>query len=126
MLVQVLNINIKNKEVLSMINKLLKGDITQQELLNYYNANITYVSLNEEINGFVFFYKNIYNIIINSDLSYYKRKKTLLHELAHIELNQLCQVDKDLFAFKVDKYEDEADKYIKFIIESLKDENILA
>ncbi len=109
-----------------MINKLLKGDITQQELLNYYNANITYVSLSEGINGFVFFYKNIYNIIINSDLSYYKRKKTLLHELAHIELNQLCQVDKDLFAFKVDKYEDEADKYIKFILESLKDENLLA
>ena len=58
--------------------------------------------------------------------AYYKRKKTLLHELAHIELNQLCQVDKDLFAFKVDKYEDEADKYIKFILESLKDENLLA
>lgn len=109
-----------------MINKLLKGDITQQELLNYYNANISYVSLNEGINGFVFYYKNVYNIIINSGLSYYKRKKTLLHELAHIELNQLCQVDKDLFAFKVDKYEDEADKYIKFILESLNDENFVA
>ena len=62
-----------------MINKLLKGDITQQELLNYYNANISYVSLSEGINGFVFYYKNVYNIIINSDLSYYKRKKTLIN-----------------------------------------------
>lgn len=104
------------------IISLLKKEITQQELLNYYNACITLINLPEGINGFVFSYENIYNIFINKKLSYYKRKKTILHELAHIELSQLKQVNKDLFAFYIEKYEDEADKYIKFIIETIKEE----
>ena len=45
---------------------------------------------------------------------YYKKKKTILHELAHIELNQLSQSNSDLFAFQIDKFEDDADNYIKF------------
>lgn len=104
------------------IISLLKREITQQELLNYYNACITLIYLPERINGFIFSYENIYNIFVNKELSYYKRKKTILHELAHIELSQLKQVNKDLFAFYIDKYEDEADKYIKFIIEAIKEE----
>ena len=99
---------------------LLNKVVTQQELLNYYNACITYKKLPNKINGYVFQYKGIYNIFINDNLSYYKKKKTILHELAHIELGQLNQVDKDLFAFKINNYEDEADKYIKFILESIK------
>ena len=95
---------------------LLKGEITQKELLNYYNANITYIELPTNINGFIFQYKNIFNIFINNNLSYYKRKKTIIHELAHIELSQLNQIDKDLFSFKIDKYEDEADSYIKSLL----------
>lgn len=102
------------------IYNLLKDEITQQELLNYHNATIIYKNLPEEVNGYVFYYKNINCIVINEDLSYYKKRKTILHELAHIELNQLEQKDNDLFAFKVDKYEDEADKYVKFILENLK------
>ena len=51
-----------------MIINLLNGSITQQDLLNFYNANITYVSLDDGINGFVFTYRDIYNIIINSIL----------------------------------------------------------
>ena len=98
---------------------LLRGEITQKELLNYYNANITYIKLSSCINGLIFQYKNIFNIFINTNLSYYKRRKTILHELAHIELSQLNQKDKDLFEFKINKYEDEADKYIKSILESL-------
>lgn len=98
---------------------LLNKVVTQQELLNYYNACITYKKLPNKINGYVFQYKGIYNIFINDNLSYYKKKKTILHELAHIELGQLNQVDKDLFAFNINNYEDEADKYIKFLIESL-------
>lgn len=97
---------------------LLKNEITLQDLLNYYNANITLVNLPSYINGFIFQYENIYNILINKNLSYYKKKKTILHELAHIELNQLCQTNKDLFAFHINKYEDEADKYIKFLLEN--------
>lgn len=57
------------------------------------------------------------------NLSIYKKKKTILHELAHIEKNQLCQANKDLFAFYIDKYEDEADGHIKEILEELKNEN---
>lgn len=105
--------------ILSMnILSLLNGEISQQELLNYYNANITYENLPYGIRGFVFHHKNIYNIFINNKLSYYLKRKTILHELAHIELNQFCQAEKDLFALKIDKYEDEADKYVKFLLEN--------
>lgn len=105
------------------IKNLLSGNITQKELLNYYNSTILYYELPMEVKGFVFSYDNINFIIINSKISYYLRKKTLLHELAHIELNQLCQADKDLFAFKVDKYEDEADRYVDFILKSMEKMN---
>lgn len=105
-----------------MLKLLISGEMEQNELLNYYNTNITYALLPEEINGFVFNHKGINNIYINNSLSYYKRKKTLLHELAHIELNQLCQSDKDLFAFHIQEYEDEADKYIKQILDEIKKE----
>ncbi len=98
------------------ITDLLNKDITQQELLNYYNACITYIKLPNKINGYVFQYKGIYNIFINKNLSYYKKKKTILHELAHIELNHLNQIDKDLFAFKVEFYEDEADNYLRGLL----------
>lgn len=96
-----------------MIKALLKGDITQKEVLEYYNTTVSYITLPDNVNGFIWSYLDVNNIFINKSLSYYKRKKTLLHELAHIELNQLNQIDKDLFAFKIDKYEDEADKYLK-------------
>lgn len=99
------------------IKNLLDGYITQKDLLNYYNVTLMYYELPNEIKGFVFNYDNINFIIINKNISYYSKKKTLLHELAHIELNQLCQLDKDLFAFKVNNYEDEADRYIKFLLE---------
>lgn len=102
------------------IYNLLRGEITQKELLNYYNACISYELLDNEICGFVFHYKGINNIIINNNLSYYMKKKTILHELAHIELGQLNQIDNDLFAFKISNYEDEADRYMKFIMESIK------
>lgn len=103
-----------------MIKELIKGEITQKEVLIELNANITHIDLPYSINGFVFNYKGINNIFINSNLSYYKKKKTTLHELAHIELNQLEQIDNDLFAFHIDRYEDEANEYIKKILNELK------
>ena len=102
-----------------MIINLLKGYITFEELLRYYNANISYINLPDRINGFVFSYKNINNIFVNNFLSCNEKKIAILHELAHIELDQLGQIDKDLFAFKINDYEDEADKYIKFLEESI-------
>ena len=101
------------------IISLLEKEITQQELLDYYNACITLTKLPQGVNGFIFSYENIYNIFINKELSYYKKKKTILHELAHIELNQLNQTNKDIFEFYIDKYEDDADRYIKFILDNI-------
>lgn len=103
------------------IKELLEGVITQQDLLNYYNATIIYEETPKGVNGFIFNYDGIFFIIINKLLSNYKKKKTILHELAHLELSQLEQYNNDLFEFKIDKYEDEADRYIKFILESIKE-----
>ena len=55
------------------IINLLNKEITQQELLNYYNACITYDTLPHKINGYVFQYKGIYNIFVEKSLSYYKK-----------------------------------------------------
>jgi len=104
---------------LNILNLLL-GNISQKELLNYFNTSIIYENLPQKINGYVFNYDGVNFIIINKNLSYYKKKKTILHELAHIELNQLNQADKDLFAFHIEEYEDEADKYLKLINETIK------
>lgn len=105
------------------IKGLLLGCINLQELLNYHNANIIYESwIYSNVRGFVNYYKGNYFIFINKDLSYYKKKKTILHELAHIELNQLCQADNDLFAFHIQEYEDEADRYIELIKENIKND----
>jgi Zn-dependent peptidase ImmA (M78 family) len=99
---------------------MLKGNISQDELLNYYNIIVEYIDIPyKNIRGFVDYYNDIYTIYVNKNISYYKKRKTILHELAHIELNQLCQYEKDLFAMKVDKYEDEADRYIKELEENL-------
>lgn len=103
------------------IKELLKRDITQQELLNYFNASIDYVKLPSKIDGCVFFYKGIYIIFIKEALSYYKKKKTILHELAHIELAQLEGNDKDLFATYIDKYEDEANEYLEKVLNEIKE-----
>ncbi len=114
MLVQVLN----ERYNMNLYN-LLSKQITQDELLNYYNATIVYDNLPEKINGCVFNYRGVNIIIIEKELSYYKKKKTILHELAHIELNQLCQIDS-LTAFKIEKYEDDADLYIKMLLDKIK------
>lgn len=98
------------------LKNLIQGEIEQKDLLNYYNVCLNYEPLPKGIKGLVFSYDNINFIFISKNLSYYKKKKTLLHELAHIELNQLCQFDKDLFAFHIEQYEDEADKYIKNLL----------
>jgi len=45
----------------------------------------------------------------------------ILHELAHIELNQLNQIDQDIAFLKIDEYEDAADKYINFLLSVIKE-----
>lgn len=105
-----------------MIINLLNKEVSLEDVLHQYNANITYITLPKGINGLVYSYNDINNIFIDKNLSNYKRKKTIIHELAHIELNQLNQIDNDLFALKVEKYEDDADRYIKFLKDSIKNE----
>lgn len=103
---------------------LLSKEITQQELLNYYNATIIYENLPDKVNGCATNYKGINLIFIDKKLSYYKKRKTILHEIAHIELNQLNQIE-GLSSFKVEKYEDEADQYLKVLMEALKNEEYI-
>lgn len=102
------------------IKNLIQGEISQNDLLNWYNATIVYDILPSSVRGYVFNHDDVNFIMINKNLSYYKKKKTILHELAHIELNQLCQANNDLFAFYIDKYEDEANEYIKEIMKEVK------
>ncbi len=102
------------------IKNLLKGQITQEDLLNYLNASIIYKRLIDEVLGYVFNHRGIYCVVINEDLSKDKKKETILHELVHIELHQLCQADDDLLEFHRQNYEDEADRYIKGILNELK------
>ena len=104
------------------IENLIRGEVTQSDLLNYYNATITYIDMPKGINGFVHYYKGIYDILINKKLSNKRKKETILHELAHIKLNQLNQTDNDLIEFHRQDYEDEADRYIKFIKECIENE----
>ena len=98
------------------IKNLIRGEILQNDLLNYYNASIIYEELPYRVNGFVFNYDSVNFIIINNNISFCKKKTTILHELAHIELNQLNQANSDLFAFYIDKYEDEANDYLEQLI----------
>lgn len=114
------SIGTKKEFEMNLFN-LIKGEVNQKELLNYYNATIIYEELPKKINGYVFNYDGVNFIIVNKNLSYYKKKKTIIHELADLELSQLNQIDKDLAYLKVDKYEDEADKYIKMLLELVKE-----
>ena len=105
-----------------MLKNLLNGYCTQKEILSWYNANLSCKVLPKGIYGLVFNYKGIYNIVINKNLSQYKRCKTLIHELAQIELDHLVQYNKDLVAFFIQDYEDETNDYVKEKLKG-KDEN---
>jgi len=101
---------------------LLSKQIAQTDLLSHYNATITYRELPFSVDGLVTNYKGINVIVINNQLSTYMKKKTILHELAHIELCQLEQKDKDMLELKIKKFEDEADQYVKTILKQLKEQ----
>lgn len=105
------------------LKNLILGNIKQEDFLNYHNATIIYTNFPWiNIRGFVESYRGRYYIHINSNINSHKKKKTILHELAHIELNQQCQTDKDLFAFYIEKYEDEANIYVEKIFKEIRGE----
>ena len=60
---------------------------------------------------------NINIIIVNWNISKEKKKKTIIHELAHLELHHLDR-QQELFSFSIENVEDEADKYVKFLMEN--------
>lgn len=100
-----------------MLIDLLNGNIDENEYLIMNDARIIYKKLPRKVYGFIHRYRDINLIVINWNISKENKKKTILHELAHLELHHLDR-NKELFAFAIENVEDEADKYIKFILES--------
>ena len=92
---------------------LLEGEIDQNEYMYLNNIELRYVSLPSYVYGLIYKHKDIFLIAINKSLSESKRKKTILHELTHFELKHY---DKEVFEFKIEDLEDEADKYVSFLI----------
>lgn len=103
-----------------MLISLLQNEISENEYLLMNDVSILYRNLPKKIYGFIFRYKGQNIITINNFISINKQKKTILHELAHLELSHLDN-KKKLMEFKIEDIEDEADEYIKFIINNLKD-----
>ena len=101
-----------------MLKELLIGNISQDEYFVIYYIKLLRRNLPKKIYGFVFNYK-IYNyIVINNSISQEKVKKTLLHEMAHVELKHLAK-RKKIMEFRIEGLEDEADEYIKRIKEEI-------
>ena len=101
-----------------MLKELLLGNITQDEYFNQNNIMVLSDKLPFKVYGCVFLYRDRHCIVINKSLSYYKQKKTILHEIAHIELNHIYK-RKRLMEFRIEGFEDEADEYIKNIMEEI-------
>lgn len=98
-----------------MLTCLLNNEIDEQQYLIEHNAKIIYKKLPKKVYGFVFKYRNINLVVINWNISKAKKKLTLLHEFAHIELSHLNKCEQ-LLEFSIENAEDEADEYIKFIL----------
>lgn len=99
-----------------MLTCLLNNEIDEQQYLIEHNAKIIYKKLPKKVYGFVFKYRNINLVIINWNISKDKKKLTILHEFAHIELSHLNKCEQ-LLEFSIENAEDEADEYIKFILD---------
>ena len=101
-----------------MLKSLLLNEMSQNDYLSINEITLFYMKLPKKIYGFIFKYKNKNIIEINEYLSNQKKKITMLHEFAHLELSHLDN-KKRLIEFKIENVEDEADKYIKFILKNL-------
>ena len=99
-----------------MLISLLRGEISQDEYMNYNNVKIVKIDLPRRIYGFIFNYRNINIIITNKYISKEKYDLTLLHEFAHLELSHLDKMSLD---FKIEGIEDEADKYIEYLLNTI-------
>ena len=103
-----------------MLIDLLNKEISEEEYIRENNIKIIYKKLPKKVYGFIHKYKDINLIIINWNISKKQKKITLLHEFAHFELHHL---DNNLFEFNIQDVEDEADRYVKFLLNLLVNEN---
>lgn len=101
-----------------MLISLLNNEISEEDYFNMNDVQLIYKELPKKIYGFIFRYKGLNTITINCFISRCKQKRTILHELAHLELSHLDN-KKRLLEFKIESIEDEADEYIKFIMEEI-------
>lgn len=95
----------------------MRGEISQDDYLNYNNIHIEYLPLPRRVYGRIFDYRNIVIIYINKNLSKDKQRETLIHEFAHFELNHLYKIKLD--EYKIEDLEDEADRYIEYLLDNL-------
>ena len=100
-----------------MLIALLKGEITQDDYMRANNINIFYRYMPSYIHGLVIKYRDISMVVINKCLSKAKADLTILHEFAHLELHH---IDKFVCEYKRDDIEDEADRYVKFLLNEAK------
>ena len=105
------------KGSVAVLISLLRGEISQDEYMNYNNVKVINIALPRRIYGFVFTYRCINLIIINKFISKDKYDVTLLHEFAHLELDH---IDKMCADFKIEGIEDEADRYVKHLLNTIK------
>lgn len=98
-----------------MLGALLNEEITQDDFTRFYDITIVWKRLPKNVWGFTFKKKRIY-VVVNSSLGEKNRKLTLLHEFAHVELHHL---DKEFVKAKIQGMEDEADNYIKFLLNNI-------
>lgn len=99
-----------------MLISLLRGEISQDEYMNYNNVKIVKIDLPKRIYGFIFNYRNINLIVTNKYISQKKYDVTLLHEFAHLELSHLDKMSLD---FKIEGIEDEADRYVNYLLKNI-------
>lgn len=103
-----------------MLIDLLNGNILEENYIRENNIRIVYKKLPKKIYGCIHKYRDINLITINWNISKELKKKTILHEFAHYELHHL---EKDFFEFNIENVEDEADRYIKFLMNSINEKN---
>ena len=101
-----------------MLLELLNGNISQEEYFLMNNIKLILKKLPKKIYGFVFNYKNYNYIVVNESSSLKKQRIAILHEIAHIELNHL-QKQKIILEFKIEGLEDEADRYVSFLLDNM-------
>ena len=97
-----------------MFLNVLQGEITQDDYLYYHNIELRFERLPKYVYGFIYKYKDKILIAVNKSLSDEKKKRTILHELAHFELKHL---DSFILEFKIENLEDEADRYVDFLLD---------